>query len=426
MLDINDIRSRREELKVAVQNKHKNVDVDKVITLDDQRKALQYQIDQTKSKQKQAWNAKDITTATSLKETIRKLEQEYQNVIEEYNKLMLELPNFIHPEVPVGKDENENQIVYEYGIKPNFMFEVQDHQTLGEKLDILDKQKATDVTGARFYYVKGELAQLQYALVQFTFDVLTNETILKNIIKKKWLNISSKTFTIIIPPVIINQDTANKMWRLHPKEDRYCIEEDNFMFVWSAEHSLGPIHMNDTIPEEMLPLRYVAYTPCFRREAWTYGKDTRGVFRNHQFDKIEMETFTSKEEGEQEQEFIVWIQQYLVEQLNIPYQLLTICTGDMWSNDYRQFDINCYMPWQWKYRETHTSDYMTDYQARRLNTKIVKKDWTKEYAHMNDATAMAFPRLWIALIENNQQEDGTIKIPEILRPYMKGKRYIGK
>lgn len=426
MLDIIDIRNRRDELKIMIKRKHKNIDIDKIIELDDQRKSLQYKIDQTKSEQKQAWKTKDIVTATKLKEVIKGLEEEYQKTIVEYNYLMLQVPNFIHPEVPVGEDENENQIIYSYGTPPSFSFDIQDHQTLGEKLDIIDKQKATDVTGARFYYVKGELAQLQYALVQFTFDVLTDEKILQSIIEKKWLSISPKKFTIIIPPVIINQDTADKMGRLYPKEDRYCIPEDNFMFIGSAEHSLWPIHMNDTIPEESLPLRYVAYTPCFRREAWTYGKDTRGVFRNHQFDKIEMETFTNKENWEHEQNFIVGIQQYLVEQLNIPYQLLAICTGDMWSNDYRQFDINCYMPWQGKYRETHTSDYMTDYQARRLNTKIVKKDGTKEYAHMNDATAMAFPRLWIAIMENNQQKDGTIKIPDVLVPYLGGKKYIGK
>jgi len=426
MLDIQDIRLRKDELQQACTLKNKQINIDDIIKLDDERKSLQYEIDQLKHQQKQAWDDRNIQLASQLKTTIQQKTQQAESVKQTLEEKLLQLPNFIHPDVPKGKDESENVVSSEYGQIPQFDFEIKDHQTLGENLSMLDKEKATQVTWSRFYYLKGDLAQLQFAIMQYTFDILTNQQTLQKIIDQNKLKVSSKPFIITIPPIIINQDTANKMGRLHPKDDRYCIEEDSFMFIGSAEHSLWPIHMNDMLDEPQLPLRYVAYTVCLRREAWTYGKDTRWIFRNHQFDKIEMETFSTKEQGLEEQNFIIAIQQYLVQQLEIPYQLIAICTGDMWSNDYRQFDINCYMSGQAQYRETHTSDYMTDYQARRLNIKVQRENGEREYVHMNDATAFAFPRILIAIMENNQQADGTIKIPQVLIPHMGGKQYIGK
>ena len=190
------------------------------------------------------------------------------------------------------------------------------------------------------------------------------------------------------------------------------------MFVGSAEHSLGPMFMNEVIDEKDLPLRYIGYSTAFRREAGSYGKDTRGILRSHQFDKLEMEIFSTPETGEKEQDLIVAIQEHLVSELKIPYQVVAICTGDMGKPDYRQIDIECWIPGQEKYRETHTSDYMTDFQARRLGTKFRRKDGKADLVHMNDATAFAIGRILIAILENYQQVDGSVLVPEVLKKYM--------
>ena len=266
---------------------------------------------------------------------------------------------------------------------------------------------------------------MQNAVAAFTFDVITDTNILQKIINDKWLKIKATPFMPVIPPLMINFETAEKMGRLHPTEDRFTFPEDKFMMIGSAEHSLWPIHMDEVLDAKTLPIRYVANTPAFRREAGTYGKDTKGILRMHQFDKIEMETFCLPEDGLAEQDLIVGIQEYLLQKLELPYEVMAVCTGDMGNLDYRQLDINTYIPSQGKYRETHTSDYMTDYQARRLNIKYKKEDGTRWYVHMNDATAFAMGRILIAIIENNQTADGKIQIPTVLQPYMHGKTIIG-
>ncbi len=426
MIDINKLRDNLEQFKQAAIAKHKDINFEQIISLDDQRKTLQKQSDDLKHQQKVAGQERNIELAKKLKTDIQKIQDEYITVKEQLDAWLASVPNLIHPDVPDGKDEDDNVVVKTVWDIPTFDFEVKDHQTLGEDLGMIDKEKAAEVTGARFFYLKGDIVKLQYAIIQYTFDTLTNEEVIKEVVAKNNLDVSTKPFQLVIPPLMIKYDTAEKMWRLHPKDDRYCLEQDKLMLIWSAEHSLGPIHMNETFDEKELPVRYVACTPAFRREAWTYGKDTRGILRTHQFDKIEMETFATKENGEGEQDLIVALQCHLVESLWLPYQLIAICKGDMWSIDYRQMDINTYIPAQKTYRETHTSDRMTDFQARRLNIKVKREDGTKEVVHMNDATAFALWRIIIAIMENNQQEDGSIKIPTILQSYMGGQEFIGK
>jgi len=218
---------------------------------------------------------------------------------------------------------------------------------------------------------------------------------------------------------MIKPDVYTKMARLSPedKTERYYIPSDDIYLVGSAEHTLGPIHIDQIIPEADLPIRYVAFSTAFRREAGSYGKDTRGILRVHQFDKIEMESFSKPEDSVLEQNFFVAIQEYLVKSLEIPYQVVSICTGDMGKPDARQIDIECWIPSQKKYRETHTSDLMTDYQARRLNTKLKRRDGKIEFVHMNDATAFAIGRILVAILENYQQKDGSIKVPKVLQKY---------
>ncbi|MDP2669937.1 MAG: serine--tRNA ligase [bacterium] len=424
MIDLQKVRDQIQAYKTMCAQRNMEVDIDRVISLDDQRKALQGQIDQLKYQQKQHANEQQYDQAKALKEEIKVLEEQFTAVKQELEILHYTLPNFIHPEVTIGKNEDENVILKEVGTPRTFDFEIKDHEELGIALGILDKEKAAQVAGARFVYLKGDIVLMQNAIAKLTFDTLTNEKILAKIIKEANLNVSERPFVPVIPPLMINFETAEKMGRLHPMDDRFIFPEDKYMMIGSAEHSLGPLHMDEIIPEESLPLRYVANTPAFRREAGTYGKDTRGILRVHQFDKIEMEIFSTPEQSEEEQKLIVAIQEYLLQQLELPYQVIGICTGDMGKPDYRQIDINTYMPGQGNYRETHTSDLMTDYQARRLNIRTQKPDGTKEFVHMNDATAFALGRILIAVMENYQNADGTITIPKVLQSYV-GKERIG-
>ena len=217
----------------------------------------------------------------------------------------------------------------------------------------------------------------------------------------------------------------NRMARLDPIEERYYFEKDDMVFIGSAEHTLGPLHMDEVLKESVLPLRYAALTPAFRREAGAAGKDTRGILRLHQFNKLEMESFTKPEDGLVEQDFIIAIQEYILQQLRRPYGVVAICTGDMGCPDKRQIDRETWMAGQNTYRETHTSDYIGGFQARRLNTRVKRASGDIEAVHMNDATLLS-QRPLIAILENYQNQDGTITIPEVLRPYMMGKKKIEK
>jgi seryl-tRNA synthetase len=423
MIDIKKIRENLEDYKIVCKNKNKAVDVDKLLYCDDQRKILQKKIDDLKFQQKELGEKKDYEWAKTLKSEIQIIETEYTSILQEFNDLLLSMPNFYHPNTPIGKDEKENVVTRSWWDVPKFDFPVKDHEELGKMRDIIDKETASIVSGARFAYIKWDLVLMQMGIIKFVFDTLWNQKIIQKIIKAKKLNIKDTPFVPVLPPVIMSMEVMEKMWRLHPMDERYCLHEDKQVLIGSAEHTMWSMYMDRLFEEKALPIRLIGYSTAFRREAWTYGKDVKGIIRVHQFDKMEMEIFSTPETGGDEQELIVWLQEYMMQTLGLPYRVVECCTGDMWDIDYRHVDIETYMAGQWTYRETHTSDWMTDYQARRLNTKVKKEDWSKEFVHMNDATAFAMGRIMVAIVENNQQADGSIKIPEVLVPYM-GKQYI--
>ncbi len=424
MIDLNKVRENIVEYKEICKNKNKDVDVDKVLKLDDSRKELQQKIDSLKHQQKEFAAKKDYDSAKNLKWEIQEIESEYSTVYGEYIELLKMLPNFVHEDTPIWKTEEENVVIKTVWDITKFDFEPKDHEEIGKIYDIIDKETASKVSGARFTYLKGDLVLMQMAIIQYVFATLWNKEIIQKIIKEKWLNISDLPFRPILPPAILSMEVMDRMWRLHPMDDRYCLHEDKQVFNGSAEHTMWPMFMDHMFEEKDLPIRYVGYSSSFRREAGTYWKDTKWILRMHQFDKLEMEVFSTSDTSLQEQELIVWLQEYMMQELKLPYQLVLKCTADMGSIDYRAIDVETWMPWQWKYRETHTSDNMTDYQARRLNTKVKREDWAKEFVHMNDATAFALGRAMIAIIENYQTKDWKIKIPEVLREYMGGKEYI--
>ncbi|MDD5590278.1 MAG: serine--tRNA ligase, partial [Candidatus Portnoybacteria bacterium] len=256
-----------------------------------------------------------------------------------------------------------------------------------------------------------------FALIQYAYSVLTDEKILKEIIDSAKLEIEPKTFIPIIPPVFIKPEPFSGMARLEPKEERYYIPSDDLFLIGSAEHTLGAMHMEETFAEGDLPARYAGFSTAFRREAGSYGKDTKGILRVHQFDKLELESFSLPEKSKAEQDFIVAIQEYLMKSLDIPYRVVMICTGDMGAPDARQIDIEAWLPGQNQYRETHTSDSNTDYQSRRLNIRVKRTGGDVDFVHMNDATVFAVGRTLIAILENYQQKDGSVLIPEVLQKY---------
>lgn len=424
MIDVHLLRNEPERMKQAIATK--NADpalVDKFLALDNEWRELTARLDGLRAEQKKISTARDVAAGKKNKGEIKSAEARIAELEAEREMVWMRIPNLPFDAVPRGKDERDNKVIRTWGEPPKFDFKPKDHVELGEALGIIDTKKAGGISGARFAYLLGGAAMLEYAIVQWVFQTLTNEKILRAIADRAKPGYHAKSFIPVVPPVMIKPEVFQRMGRLEPKEERYHIPSDDLYLIGSAEHTLGPLHMDEVIDEKNLPIRYVGFSTSFRREAGSYGKDTHGILRVHQFDKLEMESFTVPEDSTTEQNFIVAIQEYFMQSLKLPYQVVDICTGDMGGPDARQIDIETWMSGQGKYRETHTSDLMTDYQARRLGTKVRRGDGKTEYAHMNDATAFAIGRILIAIIENYQTADGNIRVPEILQDYV-GKKII--
>lgn len=416
MLDLNFIRQNPQIVKKACKDKQIAIDVDAFLDLDKKTRMIQTEIETLRA-QKNKLTKDDIEKGREIKDKLKKLEEEFVIIDETRNKLHRSIPNIPADDVPVGASEDENQVIKTIGKKPIFNFTPKNHWQIGQELDIIDKERAAKVAGTRFAYLKGDLVKLQWALMQFGLEVLTNEKTLIKISKAAKLKVSTKPFIPILPPLMIKTEPYDAMDRLEPREERYKIEGEDLWLQGSAEHVLGTIHMEETINEKLFPVRYVGYATSFRREAGTYGKDMEGIIRMHQFDKLEMESLTVAEESLQEHYFMVAIQEYLMQQLGLPYQVILKCTADIGKPNARGVDINVWLPGQDKYRETHTADYMTDYQARRLQTRVRRRSGSIELVHTNDATVFS-QRPLIAILENFQQKDGSVKIPDVLQKYI--------
>ncbi len=433
MLDIKFIRNNPDIVKKAIKNKKVDLDLDELISVDEERRKILGEVEALKAEQNQRSKGPqlpaDIEGLKELKNKIKKLDDELATVEKKFETLMEAVPNIPTEDTPVGSDESGNKVLRQWGDPKKFSFKPKEHWKIGEELDLIDNESASRVSGARFTYLKGGLALMQFALIQYALSVFIDEKQLKKIIKQAGLDIKPVPFIPVVPPVMIRPEVFQKMARLEPKEEKYHISSDDLYLAGSAEHTLGAMHMGEMLEEKDLPLRYVGYSTAFRREAGSYGKDTKGILRLHQFDKLEMESFCLPEDSIKEQDFFVAVQEHLVQALDIPYQVVAICTGDMGGPDARQIDIEMWMPGQDKYRETHSADLMTDYQSRRLGTKVRRNPPVgggSEFVHMNDATAIAVGRTLIAIIENYQTEGGTIEVPKVLRKYMGGVKEIRK
>lgn len=402
MVDIDLIRKNPQAIKEMMVTRNKSTDtVDLFMRLDDQWRELVGEIQALRVEQKQYASQRNIEGGKEAKQRVQDKERALAAVEHERYEALLEIPNIPFDDVPRGKDESENVVVKTVGNIPQSDFEPQDHLALGEKLGIIDIKKASEVAGSRFYYLKGKGALLELALIRYAFDVLGQEG-----------------FEAVIPPVMIKPEVYEKMGRLTPsqQEERYFIERDNMYLVGSAEHTLGPLGMDETFSADYLPKRYVGVSSCFRREAGSYGKDVRGILRVHQFDKVEMYSFTSPDQSEKEHELLLSLEERIFGGLEIPYRIVAICTGDMGTTDARAFDIEGWMPAQNTYREIASCSNTTDYQTRGINTKVRSKEGSA-YAHALNATALAVGRTIIALLENFQRADGSISIPKMLQKY---------
>jgi seryl-tRNA synthetase len=426
MIDIKWLRENPDEVTKICQQKNVMVDVREIERLDQDKRELQAKLDELSRQRNEIAAATKGTKPTKeqiiqgkrLKEEASEIEEKLKEVIVQFTELWNKVPNFASEDTPIGKDESSNVILRQVGEKPEFGFKPKPHWELAEKLDLIDMKTAGEVSGSRFAYLKNELALLQFALIQLGLSVLTSEETLKEIIKANDLDVSSKPFVPIIPPVFIRPEVLDKMARLDPREERYHIPSDDLYLTGSAEHTLGALHMDETLATNKLPIRYVGYSTAFRREAGSHGQDVRGILRLHQFDKLEMESFANSDLGLSEQNLMVAVQEYLMSQLKLPYQVVICSTGDMGGPDYRHIDIETWLPGQDTYRETHSADFMTDYQARRLRTRVKNTDGSTQYAYMNDATVLAIGRVLVAIMENYQQEDGSIKVPDVLQKWV--------
>ncbi len=429
MLDIKFIRENKDIVKQGIQKKRANVDIDQLLALDEKRLSTMARAEVLRSEQNKMSNSiaveKDQHARTQMiaemklvKDEFKERQDELEKILSEWQAIMLKIPNIPSVDTPEGPDETGNQVIREWGEKPEFNFTPKEHFELGKALGVIDTETAAEVASSRFSYLKGDLVLLQFGLIQMCLEILTNKDTLTKIAKDAGLSITPSVFTPVIPPVFVRPLVQVKMARYMTPEDHYLFPNDDLMLIGSAEHTLGSMHMDKIFEENELPVRYAGYSTAFRREAGTAGKDTNGILRQHQFDKLEVEVFSLPENGTSEQNFLVAIQEYILQTLKLPYQVMLICSGDMGFPDTRQIDINTWMPGQNRYRETHSSDFTGGFQSRRLNTRVRRSDGKIEPVHMNDATVVAIGRTLIGIMENYQREDGTIEVPEALRKYI--------
>ncbi|MDA1024480.1 MAG: serine--tRNA ligase, partial [bacterium] len=328
---------------------------------------------------------------------------------EELDELWYRIPNPALEDVTVSPNEADNEIIRTYLEPITFTFNPKDHIQLGESLGILDIERARKTSGSRFAYLKGEGVRLQLALTNFALQVAAKHG-----------------FSPITVPHLISAESMRAMGYLeHGGHDEiYYLPKDNLYLIGTSEQAIGPLHFNAHYKEETLPKRYIGLSPCYRREAGSYGKDTKGILRMHQFDKLELYSVTTPETSNEEHELILSIEEELMQTLGIPYQVIKMVTGDLGLPAARKYDIEAWIPSQATYRETHSCSTTTDFQSRRLNTKYTSEDGNRTYVHMLNGTAFAIGRTMIAILENFQEEDGSVRIPEALQSFMGGETHL--
>ena len=425
MLDIKFIRENTERVKQNTLDKgYKNVDIDRVIELDQERKALGQEIDSLRSRRNEIANSMKITKSKpsseliaegkELKEKISALEDKYRHIDQDFMTILKSIPNILQDDVPIG-EEGEDEVVKEWGkdiTEKRFgssMIGAEDHLDFANRKNWVDFERGTKVAGTKFYFLKGELALLENAIYQFALNKLL-----------------AKGFKFMTVPHMVNGNVATGTGfapRASEQRDEYFIENQDLSLIATAEMSLTGYHADEILNEDDLPLFYAGYSPCYRKEAGTYGKHTRGLFRVHQFNKLEMYAFTLPEQSKDAHERILAVEEEIYQELGIPYRIINIASGDLGAPASKKYDIEYWSPVDGKYREITSCSNCTDYQARNLNIRVRRKNGDIEVLHTLNGTAVSLARCLVAFIENFQDGDDLL-VPEVLKPYMGGKTRI--
>lgn len=430
MIDLQDLRARPEAYQTAADNKNIKVNVAHFLGLDEKRRSLTQVVDEMRAQKNSV--SKQVPTLTGdekakviadmkvLSEELKGKEDELTTLEVEWNTMLLQMPTIPHASVPIGKDDKGNVEARKQGEVPSFDFPIKDHQELGELLDIIDVPRGVKIAGSRSYFLKGDGARLHMAVLRFATD---------HLVKKGW--------TLFTPPLMASWEclmgtgffpgAEEQTYSVGAQQVRGgSVEADDLYLIGTAEISVCSYHKDEVLHLADLPTRYAGISNCFRREAGTYGKDARGLYRLHQFEKVEQVVLCEANEEKAMAMFeeIRTNAEEILQALKLPYRILNVCTGDMGRGKVFMQDIETWMPSREAYGETHSCSYLGEFQSRRLNIKYEDVDGSKKYVHTLNNTAIASPRILIPLLEIYQNKDGSVTVPEVLRPYMAGKEVI--
>ncbi len=422
MLEIKFVRQNMAAVQKSLQQRGAKADWGAFTKADDQRKAVLSESEQLRHRRnvvsdeiaalkKSGQDAQALVTEMrSVGDQIKRLEKELAVQEDTIQTILMGIPNIPHPSVPTGKDESDNLLVKTHGDPPGFDFKPKAHWDIGDDLGILDLGRAAKITGARFPLILGDGALLERALLNFMLDIHTTE----------------HGYTEVLPPFMVNRQSMTNTGQLPKFEaDLFKLENWDYFLIPTAEVPVTNIHQGEILREEQLPIRYTAFTPCFRSEAGSYGKDTRGLIRQHQFNKVELVKFASPESSYDELETLLDNAETILRLLELPYRVVTLCSGDLGFSAAKTYDIEVWMPAQDTYREISSCSNFEDFQARRANIRFKRKGQKgTQLVHTLNGSGLAVGRTLAALLENNQQADGSVVIPEALRPYMGGKDII--
>ena len=414
MLDLRLVRERPDIIKDMLAKRGVSFPFDELLAKDAKRRQMLTEVQRLKHQRnllsleiaQAKREGKDVSekmlAVKELSERIDRLDSEADALDQEVSNLIKALPNLIHESVPIGKDESENVIVRRWGEPKPLQIQNKDHITLGLLLDIIDIERAAKVAGSRFYYLKNNLVRLNYALISYALDFL-----------------KQKGFILLQPPYMLKREAIEGTVIISDFEDViYKIEGEDLYLIGTAEHAIAAMHMNETLDGSLLPLRYGGISPCFRKEAGAHGRDTKGIFRVHQFEKVEQFVFSKPEDSWREHEMLIRNAEEFFQTLEIPYRVVLLCSGDLGKTSAKTYDLEAWFPAQNTYREVVSCSNCLDYQARRLRIKYRNKpNEESKFVHTLNSTLVATERTLIAIMENNQNEDGSINIPKVLRPY---------
>ena len=422
MLDLKYIKNNLDAVKRGMKKRKANIDFSDLLGNEKKRRALLLNIEELRCQRntvsddiaqmkKSGEDAQpSIDKMRAVSETIKALDKKLSSVEQTIQNFLISLPNLPHIDVPEGKDESQNRLEKAIGTSRTFDFKIKDHADIGEALGILDLARAAKITGSRFPLYFGSGARLERALINFMLDIHTTEHGYKE----------------TLPPFIVNKTAMTGTGQL-PKfeEDLFKLEGMDYYLIPTSEVPVTNIHAGEILDEAKLPLKFTAYTPCFRSEAGSYGRDTKGLIRQHQFNKVEMVKLTTPETSFDELESLLTDAENILARLELPYQVVTLCTGDLGFSATKTYDLEVWMPGQDKYREISSCSNCTDFQARRANIRFKRPGQKRvEFCHTLNGSGLAVGRTFAAILENYQQADGSVTIPDVLVPYMGGQKVI--